>query len=539
MRRSCKPLLLLLLVIVLALFAACSGGNTNLPNSDHTTPAAQQVLRFPNVGTSDIERLDPASGPDSNSNLAISMIYSGLVRSDHDLNVLPDQATWEISSDHKTYTFHLKAGLMFSDGTPLTAQSYVYTWTRALLPEVKSPLAPVLEEAIVGAQAVLSGKTRTLAGVRALDKQTLQVSLVRPTAYFLQVLTVSLFFPLNQNVIERYGQDNWSQHAAGNGIGSGPFLVQSWHPLVSMTLVPNPHYYGKKTRLHAVEMLFVKEPSTAFQSYRAGQYDFVWDLPPQDQQEAKTLPGFIRTPILQSDLLFFDNTTAPFNQVQVRQAFAAAIDKKTLASAILKDTVTPASTIIPPGEPGSQPDYLGIPFDRSAAKHFLQAVYPDVTKMPPVTFTYPASQVTADEAAALQQMWQEALSVQVQLHAMDLSTYNDATTKRTVQLGFTQWSVYFPDPYEWLDLSLLSTAANNNGSWKNAQFDRTVAQAEQSQGDARLALYAQAERIAIENVGWLPLDHQSLAALIPPRVHGLTLNGEGLYFGDWSDISLS
>lgn len=531
-RMNLLPFLLLSSVILVVL-SACGGSQQG------SQSAKDQVLRFPNVGTSDIGKLDPASGSDSNSNLAINMLFSGLVKADKDLNVQPDQATWDISKDNKVYTFHLKKGITFSDGTPVTAQTYVYTWTRALLPEVKSPIAPVLEEAIVGAKDVNSGKTKTLEGVKALDDQTLQVTLERPTAYFLQLLTVNLFYPLNQKLIDQYGQVDWVQHVAGNGAGTGPFMVQSWQSGVKMDLVPNPHYYGNKTKLKKVEMYFVKEPATAYKAYQAKQYDFVWGLTTQDQQTATSQQGFIRQPILQSSLLFFDNKTAPFNKSAVRQAFAAAIDKSALASRIFKNTVTPASTIIPPGEPGAQPDYPGIPYDKAKAKQLLQSVYPDASKVPPITFTYPESQFPKDAATALQAMWQEALGIQVKLNPMELTSYNSETSKHTVQFGFTQWGVYFPDPYEWLDLSLLSTSANNNGDWNNPKFDSLVEQAEQKSGQDRLSTYAEAERVAIDDVGWLPLSHQTFTAIIPSNVHGVELNGSGLYFGDWSNVYLS
>jgi len=159
--------------------------------------------------------------------------------------------------------------------------------------------------------------------------------------------------------------------------------------------------------------------------------------------------------------------------------------------------------------------------------------------VPPITFTYPNSQVSLPEAAALQQMWQAALGIQVKLLSVELNAYNTETANHQVQFGFTQWSADFPDPYDWLTLNLTSTAANNNGDWKNPQFDQTVAQAEQTTGDARIKLYNQAEQIAVSDVGWLPLDHQTMSAVIPSWVHGVTLNSLGLYFGDWSDVYLA
>ncbi len=532
------PATLLFISALLALLAACGGSTTTPPTTGNGTPAlaSQQILRFPNVGISDSASLDPALGPDANTGQIVSMIYSGLVKSDINLNVVPDQATWDVSPDNKVFTFHIKPNITFSDGTPVTAQTYVYTLTRALLPEVKSGIASFFESAIVGADAVSAGKTKVLSGVKALDDATLQITLIRPTPYFLEVLTNSLYFPLNKSIIDQYGQGDWPNHVAGLGVGTGPFMIKEWDHKVKMVLVPNPHYYGAKTRLSEVDMYFVSEPSTAFRSYEAKQYDFVWNVTPDDQQNAKNLPGFVRKPLLQTDLLFFLNTMPPFNNAAVRQAFAYAIDKPTLVHAIFKDAVVAAQTIIPPGMPGYQPDYSGIPYDKNKARALLQSVYPDVSKVPPITFSYPNGQVTTTEADALQQMWQTALGVRVNLRSVDLVAYNTETNQRAVQFGFTQWGADFPDPYDWLALNLTSQAANNNGLWNNPTFDQTINQAEQSTGDQRIKLYNQAEQIAIQDVGWLPIDHQALAAVVPSWVHGVNLNGNGLYFGDWSGV---
>jgi oligopeptide transport system substrate-binding protein len=537
--RQRLPVTLLLLSALLMMLAACAGNTSNPSTTATPVLTSRQVLIFPNVGTQDIGVLDPALGPDANSAIAVGMIYSGLVRPDRNLNVIPDQAkTWDISPDNKVYTFHLRPGITFSDGSSVTAQTYVYTLTRALFPEVKSPIASFFEQAIVGSRDVSNGKTRVLSGVKALDNQTLQITLTQPTPYFLQVLTNSVYFPLNKRIIEQYGQADWVNHAAGNALGTGPFMVKERDRNVKMVLVPNPHYYGNQTKLTEVEMLFVNDPNSAFQAYRAGLYTFDWNITPEQLVIAKGLQGFTMKPLLQTDLLFFNNKMPPFNHVAARQAFAYATDKATLAHAIFKDAVTPAATIIPPGMPGYQPDYPGLPFDQNKAKSLLQSVYPDLTRVPPITFSYPNSQVTPSEAAVLQQMWQTALGIQVKLLPMELNAYNDETAKHQVQFGFLRWSADFPDPYDWLTLNLVTSAAQNNGEWSNRQFDQTVMQAEQTAGDARIALYNKAERIAITNVGWLPLDHQSLTAIIPPWVHGVSLNGEGLFFGDWSDVYL-
>jgi oligopeptide transport system substrate-binding protein len=539
--RSLPKIALFFSILLLAL-AACagSGGNTSSTTSSTSGLASQQVLRFPNVGIADAASLDPATGPDGNTGQIVSMMYSGLVRSDVNLNVIPDQATWDVSSNNTVYTFHLKPGIKFSDGTPVTAQTYVYTLTRALLPAVNSPIATFFESNIVGMSAVSSGKTKTLAGVKALDSQTLQITLTKPTPYFLEEMTNSLYFPLNEKLINKNGQTTWGNNAVGPGYGTGPFMIKEWDHHVKVVLVPNPYYYGSKPKLTEVDMYFVSDPGTAYRAFQANQYDFDWNIPSQEQAAAKSQykSEFVRTPILQTDLLFFNNTMSPFNNLAVRQAFAYATNKQLLVQAVFKNTVVAANTIIPPGMPGYQPNYPGLQYDATKAKALLQSVYPDVTKVPPITFSYPSSQVSEDEAAALQQMWQSVLGIHVILNPEELTTYNNDTANFKIQFGFTQWGADFPDPYDWLALNLTTNAPNNDGKWSNATFDQTVQQAENSSGEARIKLYNQAEDIAITDVGWLPLDHEALAAVIPTWLHGLVLNGNGLYFGDWSTIYL-
>ena len=119
------------------------------------------------------------------------------------------------------------------------------------------------------------------------------------------------------------------------------------------------------------------------------------------------------------------------------------------------------------------------------------------------------------------------------------TAYDDERAKKQIQFGFIQWNANVPDPYDALALNLFSTASNNNGGWDNAAFDQLVKQAEQTTGSDRLALYDLAEQIAIEDIGWLPLDHEEMTAVIYPYVHGITINGNGLYFGNWSGVYIA
>ena len=543
-RESDKPSLFLatILLCFVLLLSGCGNGVSNIPpaptrpKSSEPKLAARQVLTFPNAGIADSASLDPAIVTDSNTSLILSMVYSGLVRDDRNLNVVPDQATWDISADNTIYTFHLKPDIFFSDGTPVTAQTYEYSLTRALLPEVQSPTASLFEGAIVGASDVLRGKSKVLSGVKALDSQTLQIRLLHSTPYFLQMLTNAPYFPVNKQLIEQFGQSDWPNHLVGNGAGTGPFMVKEWDRSVKMVLVPNPYYYDAKTKLTTVNMFFEFDPSVAYKSYSAGQYDFTWNITPADQVAAKGLPGFTRSTLLETDALFLNTTMPPFDNPVVRQAFAYATDKVTLAHSVFNDTVVPANTIIPPGIPGYVQHYSGIPYDKNQAQTLFQSVYSDVTTVPPITFSYPSSEVSQKEAVALQQMWQDALGISVTLRSVEPTAYASELDNHEIQFGFTQWTADFADPYDCLALNLLSTSAGNAGDWSNATFDSTLLLADRISGPARLSLYAQAEAIAVQDVGWLPLDHQMLAAIIPSWVHGISLNANGLYFGNWSGV---
>lgn len=536
-RQTPWPRSLALAWLCVVLLAACGSSKTSGPIT-LATPTLRQVLVLPNVGIQDLDTLDPAQGADQNALVVMNMLYSGLVRLDQNLNVIPDQATWTISADRKVYTFHLKQHITFSDGTPITAQTYVYTLTRALLPTVQSDEAMLFLNTIVGAGDVNTGKTTILRGVQAIDASTLEITLTQPTDYFLQALANPLAFPLNSTLIQRYGETDWSNHAAHNAVGTGPFMVKEWEHNTKMILVPNPYYYGPHTRLTEVDMIFVPDQHTAFQEYQGGQYSLVWNLAPTDITAAHGLPGYVNRTLLETDALFFNPQVPPFDQPAVRQAFAFATDKSLLAQVVFNNAVVPAPTIIPDGIPNYQPKLVPLSFDRIKATAALKSVYPDPSQVPPITFYYPNALLSSFAASTLQNMWQTALGIPITLTSVETNAYNVAVTKHQIPFGFTQWSADFPDPYDVLALNLVSTTPGNAGSWSNPTFDQLVQQAEATTGTARLALYGQAEQVALDDVGWLPLDHQTMSAVIPSHIHGISLNPMGLYFGDWSQVYL-
>src|SRR5256886_12945151 len=152
-----------------------------------------------------------------------------------------------------------------------------------VLQKVESPIALIFLVQILGSYDVNNSKTKTLVAVKAIHNNTLQITLKQPTAYFLQIMADSIAFPLNQTVINQFGQTDWVNHAAGNGTGTGPVMVKEGDHNTKMVFVPNPHWYAAKTKLTEVDMLFVNDQSTAFKAYQAGQYIFVWTIALHDK----------------------------------------------------------------------------------------------------------------------------------------------------------------------------------------------------------------------------------------------------------------
>jgi oligopeptide transport system substrate-binding protein len=542
-RMWCKPSTpsnLPILFSLLLLLAACTKSGTLIGNG---TPAATQVLTIPLIGVTNAPSFDPTVELDANGQIMMNMLYSGLVRTDKNLQVIPDQASWDISSNQKIYTFHLKSGLTFADGTAVTAKTYIASWIYAFRSTNVSPQIVAEAYNIVGARQIHTGKSKTLSGVRALDTHTLQVTLIQPAPYFLAQLANPLFFPINQKLLASVQGETWPVSVAQQGVGTGPFIVKDFVPGIKMSLLPNPHYYGNKLTLTQVNVSFQNDPRVAYIANRNSNYDLIWNLVQDDQLAANQLSGFTSAELLQTDALFFNTTQAPFNSVAVRQAFAAAIDKQTYAQTTMENTALPAGTMWPsnmscyPYHKASDPQSSVTEYNTAQARALLKSAYPDQSSLPSITFSYPVGQMTPAMATALQHMWQTLPGIKINVQPLDLFSYQQELKNHTLQFGLISWQARFADPYAFAE-PFLSTSSQNVAQWHSADYDRLITQADATTGDARLSLYSQAEQLLLKEAPVIPLDHQCMAGLIPNWIEGVAINAQGLYFGDWSAVKI-
>src|SRR5579871_6035991 len=266
-----KKAFLISQVLVLAasialILSGCGSSNTT------TNLASSQKLVFPNVGTQDVRGLDPALAEDQNSIWALNLIDAGLVTLDgKSLKVVPDLASsWDISADGKTYTFHIRPNLKFSNGDPLTAQDFAYSINRAFAPAQsgQSYTPTYYLGLIVGGNDRAAGKIPTMIGpgkgLVVVDDHTLQINITQPALWFLDALTYIVSAPVDQKVVE--ADKNWAQD---NNVGTGPFMLKSWQHKVQLTFVRNPNWYGTKPTLTEVDMPMIADPDTAWKEFQS------------------------------------------------------------------------------------------------------------------------------------------------------------------------------------------------------------------------------------------------------------------------------
>ena len=506
-------------------------------------PARAQgsTLTWSLEGINDLNSLDPTKATDAPVNTVLGLIYGGLVRLDGDLHVAPDLAeSWTVSDDGLKYTFKLRADAKFSDGSPITGDDVQWSLARALAPEASGGGLFRLGN-IAGAADLNSGKTKELTGVKVVDAQTVEITVNQPSAFFLDQLTYVVTKILSKKAAD--ADPNW----ADKPVSSGAFTIQEWHHNQDIVLVPNTNYWQAPTKITTLTLPFIQDSETAFQLYRTGGLDIMGSqqngVPAAHVKEVASDPDFRQTASFAVRYVAFNNKLAPFDNVNVRRAFALAVDKQTLADKVLDGTVAPTDRILPAGFPGSELPIKGLGFDAEAAKAALAdaGVNPADLK---IKLTYGVEGDNERVVTVLQSFWKENLGIDVTLEPLELSTFSARlnetfeTPETGLQAYYSIWGADYPDPQNFISQQLRTDVSNNNGHYSNAEFDKLVDQADVLTGDIkeRLDLYNKAEQLAVDEVGWLPLYTPTLNVLVKPYVKGIIFNGQGLIIPDYSAL---
>lgn len=554
--------LLPLMLCLLLLLTACDifGGKKEMVKA----PADKQVYTIPEVGVSDFDTLDPALAHDSASISAIQMVFTGLVQVDDKLQLHPQLAQrWELGADGVTWTFHLKPGLKFSDGTSLKAADVAYSIDRALQPATQSTVAPLYLSLIKDADQLLAGRITTLIGDSILtpDPQTVVIITRKKAAYFPAMLTYTCSYVVEKSLITQYGPKFTDYLTTGGG--AGPFKVAQYTHGIGITFAPNPNYYGPKPQLRKVTFSFYRSADQAYQAYLNNQVDMT-GVPLSTFETSKKRNDFFQIPQLWINYYTMNYLTKPFDSVHMRQAFALAIDKSAIATNVWKGTVLPTNHIVPSGMNGYNPNLTGpdgtqgLSGNAKRAQELLRLGLQDegwtsTSQIPPITLTY-ASGVNNlnQEVTAMIQMWQKVLNITVTPNPVDYNTLLDKVTAATnnrdgLQMWGLAWVGEYPDPQDWLSLQFAKGVPNNNMNY-GQNLGNTAAQQQLVQQqldtadtttpeDARLQSYQKEEQQLVNDVAWLPIEQVTANFLRTPNIVGIVDNAQGaIPPDDWANI---
>jgi oligopeptide transport system substrate-binding protein len=525
-------------------FAGCTPGVTTTGTGAATaTPSGNPSSTVPGVpgGTlhlvgNDPITLDPAVAVGLDAASYIIQIFSGLVSFDANLNIIPDIAqNWDLSSDGKTYTFHLKPQAKFQSGKQITAADFKYSWERALNPALQSLQAPVYLNDIVGSSDMIAGKATQLSGVTAIDNTTLQVSIDAPKAYFLNKMAFPTAFVVDKSNVQSGA--TWFQKPNG----SGPFQLKSWQKDKSVILVRNDNYYGTKALLNEVDFSILS--GNPIQLYQNGQIDvspvsaaYLGLVTDPSNAVSKELNLYKE---LSVGYVGFNVNAPPFDDPKVRQAFCYAVDKAKLISLSLQNVVAVAGGILPPGMPGYNPDLQSISYDPVKARQLIaESKYGSVANFPPIILTTQGygNDVSGYLGGVLQQ-WQENLGVEVSVRQLETDVYYYFLGQEVDSMFDYSWIADYPDAQDFLDVLLGSGQANNYGNYNNPQFNALLNQAAVNPDrNLRLQQYQQAEQIALQDGAMLPLNFGQNYTLVKPYVKGYAVSSLG--FPSLSKVSI-
>lgn len=504
------------LAVALALLAlgGCSAGETR--------PAG--TLRI-NLGT-EPPTLDWTLATDSTSIQVIEQLMRGLTRMGPDLVPRPALArSWELSEDARSYTFHLRDDVVWSDGVALHADQFVFAWRRLLDPKTAAEYAYFLYP-VRNAQAVNEGRAppETL-GVTALGPHTLRVELETPLVYFPALVTFMVTFPGRRDLLELHGE-RWTDPAHHASLG--PFVLDEWRHEYRITLRRNPSYYGPAPALDRIVGYMVEDGSTALVLFEQGLLDIV-RLPPLEIRRYRSRPEYRSQPLLRGYYYGFNTQEPPFDDVRVRRAFAMAIDRRQFPR-VLQGGELPAAYWLPPGMPFAN-EAIGLRFDPKRARSLLDEAGFD--RSVPVEVVYNTQDLHKLVAENVQAQWHEHLSVEVELENREWKVFLKELTTHAPPVYRLGWGADYPDPHNFMNL-FTGTSANNHTGWRNARYDEVVARASrESDPVRRQALYDEAQRILVEeDVPIVPFFVAPANFAVAERVRDFAPNAMDIFFFD-------
>ena len=448
------------------------------------------------------ESLDPhiiTGQPDSRVVLAL---FEGLTRfSAETADAEPGLAErWEISADGLTYKFFLRSNAVWSTGEPITADDVVFSWRRALNPLTASDYAGQLFY-VKNGEEFNAGKAKAEdVGIRVLDARTVQVELVAPTAFFLDLCAFQTLAVVPRKTIEKHG-DRWMK--ASPVPFSGAYTLDFWRVNDKIRLRKNPRYWDvANTRNEIVDLYSTDQATTAMNVYLNGGADIIWDkglVPSELMDVLRQRPDCHTYDYLGTYFLRYNVGKKPFDDPRVRKALALAVDKQRLTDKITRGGEKPASHLTPKGLKGYVPPE-GPGYDPAAARKLLaEAGFPDGKTFPPFEYMFNTGRQNEQIAVELQAMWKKELGLNVSLRQVEWKVYLSDQSKTNYDMSRSSWVGDYKDPNTFLDM-FMSNNGNNRTGWVNPRYDALIKEANrQTDPKQREKLMQQAETLLIRD----------------------------------------
>jgi peptide/nickel transport system substrate-binding protein len=520
------PAVLLVWAFPLFVLGGCSKNGSDQVLAQDNRPTRGGTFH---IALENLDNLDPAFADDAYEGTFITQVFSGLLRADADLNVLPDVAqSWTISSDGLTYTFELRRDARFHNQRLITADDFIYSFTR-LLDARRVPPGIIQDYLIIveGAADFIAGRSDHIRGLFAPDAHTLVIRLAKPYPSFLSVLCMDQAKVIPREEVDRDGPEVFGQHP----VGSGPFRFSGKTNDGAWILVANREYFGAPAYLDSV-VIHPLSHDGGIQEHRdffAGKLD-VLSIRQSEVSEVMQRGNYriIRRLELAMEFIGLNCQVPPFNDVRVRQAVSLALDRPAIEASAGPGFLTPAG-ILPPGMPGYTPEAKILPQDVARAKALLaRAGYgPGHPLRFPFYVTARSKEGMARDSVIVASWARSGILADRKL--VNWPELNEAIDRRTVPAFVITWIGDLPDPDTFLFTLLASEGMFNMVNFRDAAMDSLLAKGRSETNlEARLDWYRQAERRALDQAPIIPLFNVMTAYAFQPQVRGVEMSPYGI-----------
>jgi ABC-type oligopeptide transport system substrate-binding subunit len=509
------------LLLATAALAACGRGDAPARGpsaASAPSDAAPRILRRGNGP--EIDSLDPALAVFAESGNVLRDVYEGLTALDADSRPVPAAADrWEVSADGLTYTFHLRRGMIWSNGDAVTANDFVGSWRRVIDPKTGSPWAQTFDQ-VVAAREIAAGKAPVdRFGVRAVDDLTLEVKLVAPAPYFPSLVSHWSTLPTHRGA---------APGRAGSVVSNGPFLLVESTANVGAKLSRNDRYWNAASvKLDGVVYTQASDPRDELTQFRAGDLDVTATTPLQSSEELQQLVGdrLVTSPSLALYYYGFNTKKAPFKSRELRQALSMSLDRETLTKSVLRMGNPPAYTLVPAGMPDytpQAPEWASWPYEqrlKRARELYAKAGY---SAKNPLKFElrYNVGAGHQRLALAAAAMWKQTLGVEAQPVAEEFKSLLQTIQRGDAQMFRSSWTADYPDAYSFL-VSYAEGGSLNLSAYSSEAFNRDLqAAAASADPKARRELLERAEKTFAEDAPIVPIYFLVNRRLVGERVVG-------------------